>query len=131
MLHGDCTELLPQFRFQFDMIFADPPYFLSNGGISYQSGRVVCVDKGDWDKLGGQESVDSFNMKWLSVCREKLKEQGTIWISGTYHNIYSVHRVLESLGFKILNVKNESSAQRLLPLFYLFHRIHYMGAQEF
>lgn len=104
LLHGDCTELLPKFRFQFDMIFADPPYFLSSGGISYQSGRVVCVDKGDWDKLERKESVDSFNLRWLSACREKLKDQGTIWISGTYHNIFSVHRVLESLGFKILNV---------------------------
>lgn len=104
LLHGDCTELLPQFDFQFDMIFADPPYFLSNGGISYQSGKVVCVDKGDWDKLSGQGGVDEFNLKWLSLCREKLTDNGTIWITGTYHNIFSVHRALEILGYKILNV---------------------------
>lgn len=104
LLHGDCTELLTQFDFEFDMIFADPPYFLSNGGISYQSGKVVCVDKGDWDKLSAQESVDDFNLKWLSLCRDKLSENGTIWITGTYHNIFSVHRALETLGYKILNV---------------------------
>lgn len=104
LLEGDCTALLPQFDFHFDMIFADPPYFLSNGGISYQSGKVVCVDKGDWDKTSGKESVDDFNRRWIGLCRDKLKENGTIWISGTYHNIFSVERALEELGFRILNV---------------------------
>jgi len=104
LLHGDCLELLPQLDFQFDMIFADPPYFLSNGGISCQSGKVVCVDKGDWDKLTGVDSVDEFNLKWISLCRDKLKDDGTMWITGTYHNIFSVHRALESQEFKILNV---------------------------
>ena len=65
------------------MIFADPPYFLSNGGISYQAGKVVCVDKGEWDKGGSPESIMEFNRTWLSLCREKLKDNGTIWISGT------------------------------------------------
>lgn len=104
LLHGDCLELLPKFNFKFDMIFADPPYFLSNGGISVQSGKIVCVDKGDWDKSPSSESVDDFNLKWLSVCRDKLKDNGTIWISGTYHNIFSVANALTELGYKILNV---------------------------
>lgn len=104
LLHGDSLELLSQFEFKFDMIFADPPYFLSNGGISLQNGKVVCVDKGDWDKGGTPEYIDSFNYKWLSLCREKLKEGGTIWISGTYHNIFSVASQLTELGYKILNV---------------------------
>ena len=86
------------------MIFADPPYFLSNGGISYQAGKVVCVDKGDWDKGGSPESIMEFNRKWLSLCREKLKDNGTIWISGTHHNIFSIATVLTELGYKILNV---------------------------
>lgn len=86
------------------MIFADPPYFLSNGGISVQSGKMVCVDKGDWDKGGTMEYIDTFNHKWITLCREKLKEDGTIWISGTYHNIFSVANKLTELGFKILNV---------------------------
>ncbi len=104
LLHGDTFELLPQFNFKFDMIFADPPYFLSSGGISVQSGKVVCVDKGDWDKSMSQDDINAFNLKWLSLCREKLKDNGTIWISGTYHNIFSVANCLTQLGYKILNV---------------------------
>ena len=104
LLHGDTFELLPQFDFKFDMIFADPPYFLSSGGISVQSGKVVCVDKGDWDKSMSQDEINAFNLKWLSLCRDKLKENGTIWISGTYHNIFSVANCLTQLGYKILNV---------------------------
>lgn len=104
LLKGDCIELLKQFEFKFDMIFADPPYFLSNGGISVQSGKVVCVDKGEWDKGGTPEKIDTFNHNWITVCRDKLKDEGTIWVSGTYHNIFSVANQLTELGFKILNV---------------------------
>lgn len=104
LLYGDCVELLKQFDFKFDMIFADPPYFLSNGGISIQSGRVVCVDKGDWDKGRTPELIDSFNRAWISECRNKLANNGTIWISGTYHNIFSIAQILSELNFKILNV---------------------------
>ncbi len=104
LLHGDCRWLLPQFDFKFDMIFADPPYFLSNGGLSLQSGKIVCVDKGDWDKGGTADQIDAFNREWLKLCRDKLKENGTIWISGTHHNIFSVANRLTELGYKILNV---------------------------
>ena len=104
LLQGDCIELLKLFNFSFDMIFADPPYFLSNGGISCQSGKVVCVDKGDWDKASSPEQMDTFNKEWLSLCREKLSDNGTIWISGTYHNIFSIANTLKELGFRILNV---------------------------
>ena len=86
------------------MIFADPPYFLSSGGISVQSGKVVCVDKGDWDKRMSLEEINNYNHRWISLCRDKLKDNGTIWISGTYHNIFSVANALSLLGFKILNV---------------------------
>lgn len=65
LANGDCFKLLEEFDFKFDMIFADPPYFLSNGGISLQSGKVVCVDKGDWDKGKSQEDMMAFNMEWL------------------------------------------------------------------
>ncbi|GAB6865201.1 DNA-methyltransferase [Bacteroides acidifaciens] len=104
LLHGDCCELLRQFNFKFNCIFADPPYFLSNGGISVQNGQIVCVDKGDWDKGLTPQKVMEFNMEWIGLCREKLKDNGTIWVSGTYHNIFSVANCLTELGFKILNV---------------------------
>lgn len=104
LLNGDTFELLPQFEFKFDMIFADPPYFLSNNGISLQSGKIVKVNKGDWDKGRTKEGVDEFNYEWLKLCRDKLKDNGTIWISGTYHNIFSIAHQLTDLGYKILNV---------------------------
>lgn len=104
LLYGDCFKLLREFDFKFSCIFADPPYFLSNGGISVQSGKVVCVDKGDWDKGKSLQEMMEFNMEWLDLCRNKLKDNGTIWISGTYHNIFSVANCLTELGYKILNV---------------------------
>ncbi len=104
LAHGDSFKILANFDFKFDMIFADPPYFLSGGGISMQSGKIVCVDKGEWDKPKSQEEMMKWNMEWLSLCRDKLKDNGTVWISGTYHNIFSVANCLTELGYKILNV---------------------------
>lgn len=104
IIHGDCMERLTEIEDNsIDAIFADPPYFLSNGGISVHSGKQVCVDKGDWDKGGTPEYVYEFNRKWLSLCRSKLKDNGTIWISGTHHNIHVVMRCLQELGYKVLN----------------------------
>jgi len=104
LLQGDTIDLLPQFEHKFDMVFADPPYFLSNGGLSIQSGKIVSVNKGNWDKSGGFDYINEFNRKWLSLVRDKMKEDATIWISGTMHNIFSVGQILTELGFKILNV---------------------------
>lgn len=104
IVQGDCIDLLSRFNFGFDMVFADPPYFLSGGGISCQSGKVVCVDKGEWDKPTTIDDMDAFNLKWLSACRDHMKDNATIWISGTLHNIFSVQQQLLKLGFKILNV---------------------------
>ena len=104
IIQGDCVETLSKFEFGFDMVFADPPYFLSGGGISCQSGKVVCVDKGDWDKPSSPEEMDRFNLRWLSAGRDHMKDNATIWISGTHHNIFSVQQQLLKLGFKILNV---------------------------
>ena len=92
--------MLPE---KIDMIFADPPYFLSNDGISCSGGKVVSVNKGDWDKIGGVEEKHDFNRRWIRMCRRVLKPNGTIWISGTMHNIYSVGMALEQEGFKIIN----------------------------
>ncbi|NCC98159.1 MAG: site-specific DNA-methyltransferase [Bacteroidia bacterium] len=103
LLKGDCVELLNQFDFKFDMIFADPPYFLSNDGISVQSGKMVSVNKGDWDKSQGFEKDNEFNRNWLKACKKHLTDNGTIWISGTFHNIFSVAQMLTELDYKILN----------------------------
>ena len=104
LVNGDCVSVLEVFDFKFDMIFADPPYFLSNGGISVSNGKVVCVDKGGWDKAPTPEYIDEYNRRWITACKDKLKDNGTIWISGTHHNIFSVADQLSELGFKILNV---------------------------
>ena len=86
-----------------DMIFADPPYFLSNNGITCSGGKTVCVNKGDWDHADSFAEKHEFNRHWIKLCKQVLKPNGTIWISGTLHNIYSVGVALEQEGFKILN----------------------------
>ena len=86
-----------------DMIFADPPYFLSGNGISCSGGKMVSVNKGEWDKKIGIEEKHQFNREWIRLCYDVLKDEGTIWISGTLHNIYSIGMALEQEGFKIIN----------------------------
>lgn len=104
LLHGDSLELLPQFEYKFDMVFADPPYFLSNDGLTIKNGKITSVNKGKWDKSPGIYQVNDFNLKWLSFVRDKMKDDATIWISGTMHNIFSIGQMLTVLKFKILNV---------------------------
>ncbi|MGC8743919.1 MAG: DNA-methyltransferase [Verrucomicrobiia bacterium] len=87
----------------FDMIFADPPYFLSNGGITCHAGKMVKVNKGEWDVSRGVEENHKYVMEWLSRCQKLLNKNGTIWISGTHHIIYSIGFALQKLGMKILN----------------------------
>jgi site-specific DNA-methyltransferase (adenine-specific) len=108
LYHGNCLELLdaiaakyPEGRF--DAIFADPPYFLSNGGITCHAGKMVKVDKGDWDVSRGPELNHEFNTEWLRRCQRVLKPNGTIWVTGTHHVIFSIGYALQQLGFKILN----------------------------
>lgn len=101
---GDTMQELSHLTGQFDMIFADPPYFLSGGGKTMRGKRVVTVNKGNWDTVRSDEEKDNFNYKWLSLCRDLLKDNGTIWICGSFHNIYSVERCLNKLGYKLLNV---------------------------
>lgn len=96
---------IPLLESPVDMIFADPPYFLSTGNGTVKIGnRYVSFDKGDWDRVRSKEEIYKFNYQWLSMCREKLKDSGTIWVCGTYHNIYEVANCMKDLGFKILNM---------------------------
>ena len=101
----DSLELLEHIETKVDMIFADPPYFLSTGnGRVNINGEYIRFDKGKWDRIRSKEEKDGFNFKWISSACNILKENGTIWICGTYHNIFSVEKCLEELGFKIINI---------------------------
>ena len=108
LYHANCIEFMDTVSRKypdgkFDMIFADPPYFLSNGGITCHAGKMVKVDKGQWDKSNGPEMNHEFNTAWLSGCQKLLKPNGTIWVSGTHHIIHSIGYAMQQLGMKILN----------------------------
>ncbi len=114
LYHGDCLEILEKIpESSVDLVFADPPYFLSNGGITCHAGKMVSVHKGDWDKLpGGTDvgparatfnKVHEFNTAWLAACQRVLKPNGSIWVSGTAHVIHSVGFAMQQLGSKLLN----------------------------
>lgn len=86
-----------------DMVFADPPYNLSNGGFTVHAGKRVSVNKGNWDKSKGFENDLAFHMSWIEAVRRVLKPEGTLWVSGTYHSIYQCGYAIQLQGFKILN----------------------------
>jgi site-specific DNA-methyltransferase (adenine-specific) len=101
---GDCRTVMASMPSRsVDLIFADPPYFLSNGGFTCRSGRRAPVRKGDWDRSAGQKADYDFTVSWLSACQRLLKPNGTLWVSGTQHVIFSVGFALQQLGFKLLN----------------------------
>jgi site-specific DNA-methyltransferase (adenine-specific) len=101
---GDCLKILAAIpEDSVDLVFADPPYFLSNGGITCHAGRMVSVNKGDWDKSKGADANHEFNRAWLAACQRVLKPNGSIWVSGTSHVIHSVGFAMQQLNFKLLN----------------------------
>lgn len=105
LYQGDSFEVLHNIKGSFDMIFADPPYFLSTGnGKVNVNGQYIKFDKGQWDLVRSRNEKDAFNRNWLETCTKLLKQNGTIWICGTYHNIFSVEKCLDELGFKIINM---------------------------
>lgn len=104
LFNSDCLDAMDSIpQNSIDMIFADPPYFLSNGGMSCHAGKRVSVNKGEWDKSKGIEETHKFNLEWLEKCQSILAKDGTIWVSGTSHVIYSIGFAMQQLGFKILN----------------------------
>ncbi len=104
LFQGDSLTLLGQLPAEsVDTIFADPPYFLSNGGMTCKNGKRSSVNKGKWDKSRGVEENHEFNKRWLAACKRLLKPNGTIWVSGTSHVIYSVGFAMQQLEYKQLN----------------------------
>ncbi|MBQ8115996.1 MAG: site-specific DNA-methyltransferase [Prevotella sp.] len=102
---GDSLTLINQLDDNsLDLVFADPPYFLSSGRKMDIAGRNVSFDKGVWDRCRSVEEIDNFNLQWIRAVRSKMKQNATIWISGTFHNIFSVERILVDNGFKIINL---------------------------
>lgn len=104
LYNGDCIKIMQGIPdATFDMIFADPPYGLSNDGISISNGKVVSVNKGDWDKSRGVDGDYEFHHSWIKEANRILKPHGTLWVSGTYHSIYACGHALKKNGYKILN----------------------------
>ncbi|MFC1667725.1 DNA-methyltransferase [Candidatus Omnitrophota bacterium] len=101
---GNSVELMKHIpRNSIDLIFADPPYRLSKGGITCHAGRMVSVNKGKWDISKGAKEDHEFNIKWLRECQRILSDSGTIWVSGTAHIIHSIGYAMQELNFKLLN----------------------------
>lgn len=104
LYRGDCVRVLAAFaEHSFDLVFADPPYFLSNGGFTCKAGRRAPVRKGSWDQSQGFEADHQFAVRWLSACKRVLKPTGSIWVSGTQHVIFTVGFAMQQLGFRLLN----------------------------
>jgi len=102
---GDCVEIMKQIEKEtIDVVFADPPYFLSDGGKSISSRKVVSVNKGEWDKKSNYKDHIQFTKNWIKECYKILKPKCSIWISGTHHNIFDVKKVLDEVGFKVVNI---------------------------
>lgn len=104
LYNGDTRKLVNYIDKKIDMIFADPPYFLSKNKSICINGNWKSFEKGTWDRVTSQENINEFNRSWLSTCRNILKEDGTIFVTGTYHNIFSVASCMVELGYKILNI---------------------------
>lgn len=104
LINDDCMSSMKKMKKNFvDLIFADPPYLLSNNGITCKNGKMVSVNKGEWDKSNGFKNDVKFHKKWLKVCDRVLKDDGSIWISGTYHCIHQITYILLSMGYYIIN----------------------------
>lgn len=105
LYNGDCIEVLKTLKANsIDLVFADPPYFLSNGGKSIHNGKIVSVNKGDWDDKSKYDDHLQFTKNWLTECYRVLKFNGSLWVSGTIHNIFDIKFFLDEIGFKIVNI---------------------------
>ena len=105
IIQGDCLKIVPTIAKEtVNVIFADPPYYLSNGGTTCKNGKRAKVNKGQWDSSKGIEADHRFHHAWLSQCQRVLKPNGTIWITATHHTLFLIGYAMQQLGFKILNL---------------------------
>ncbi len=105
VIEGDCLQVLETFPDEtFDVVFADPPYNLQLAQELWRPNQTLvdAVDD-DWDRFGSFAEYDDFTRRWLAGCRRVLKRDGTLWVIGTYHNIFRVGTILQDLGYWILN----------------------------
>ncbi len=101
---GDVIDVLKQLPDEsVDLIFADPPYNLSNDGFTCYAGKRVSVNKGNWDKSRGINTDFEFHYNWLQACRRVLKPNASLWLSGTYHSIYACGYAIQQQGWHIIN----------------------------
>ncbi len=104
LYQGDALSLMASLETNsIDCIWTDPPYMLSNDGVTCVAGKRVSVNKGEWDRSGGIASDHQFNLEWLQECLRILRPAGTIWVTGTLHIYLSVGMAMQQLGFRILN----------------------------
>lgn len=101
---ADCVDLMQLMpENSVDVIFADPPYRLSNNGLTCKNGRLASVNKGEWDRSMGFEEDHKFNVRWLKAARRVLKPEGTLWVTGTHHIVFSLGFAMQRLGYRIIN----------------------------
>lgn len=103
---GDSLQVMAELAdlgFRVPLIFADPPYFLSNGGISCHAGKMTSVNKGDWDRGESFSEIISFHRNWLSRALALLEKGGTLWVSATQHSVFIIGSILQEMGCIILN----------------------------
>ena len=105
IIHGDSLKVLETFQNEsIDLVFADPPYNLQLNKELYRpnSSKVSSVND-NWDKFASFEKYDEFTEKWLFHCKRVLKPNGSLWVIGSYHNIFRVGKIIQDLGFWVLN----------------------------
>lgn len=128
ILAGDCIEVMPKLPENIaNVIFADPPYNLQLSTPLYRPNcKKVAAVTDEWDKFASFGEYDLFTYNWLKACRRILKDTGTIWVVGSYHNIYRVGKTMTDLGFWLLNdiiwLKNNPMPN--------FHGVRFTNAHE-
>lgn len=103
MMHGDAFAALRDLNQFADVVWTDPPYFLSNGGTTCKAGKRASVDKGEWDRPTTPESQLEWTRRWLALVRRTMRPTASIWVCGTMHSTSTTGYALQLEGFRVLN----------------------------